>query len=211
MVLLAHSSSSQNFIKSTNKSPEYARDYKKEYLFIIGLDKEFKYLVDNINDATRGLFESHKVDRIKYFIKRFLRGQERGKLKDVSNLEINNDDVGNIIEIKKNFDNFNQYIKYCYECAEDDDDECFIDRYPGYKNIKDDFELFFSKLNIKYEDSDSDSDSDIEDVNVVLPDSDIEDLNISFTDSDIEDFNNILNNLVSGSVSDSDSDSDILF
>ena len=171
-----------------------------------------------MDDATKGLFESHKVDRIKYFIKRFLRGQERGKLQDISNLEINNDDVGNIIEIKKNFDNFNQYIKYGYECAEDDDDECFIDRYPGYKNIKDDFELFFSKLNIKYEDSDSDSDSDsdIEDVNVVLPDSDIEDLNISFTDSDIEDFNNILNNLISGSVngsvngsvSDSDSDSD---
>ena len=45
-----------------------------------------KYLVDNINDATRGLFESHKVDGIKYFIKRFLRGQERGKLQDISNL-----------------------------------------------------------------------------------------------------------------------------
>ena len=86
MGIVTHFSNSQNFIKSTNKIPEYARDYKKEYLFIIGLDKEFKYLVDNINDATRGLFESHKVDRIKYFIKRFLRGQERGKLQDISNL-----------------------------------------------------------------------------------------------------------------------------
>ena len=86
MGIVTHFSNSQNFIKSTNKIPEYARDYKKEYLFIIGLDKEFKYLADNINDATRGLFESHKVDRIKYFIKRFLRGQERGKLQDISNL-----------------------------------------------------------------------------------------------------------------------------
>ena len=86
MGFLAHSSNSQNYIKSTNKIPAYAREYKKEYLFIIGIDKEFKYSVDNINYATRGLFESHKVDRIKYFIKRFLKGQERGKLKDISNL-----------------------------------------------------------------------------------------------------------------------------
>ena len=84
MVLLAHLSNSQNCIKSTNKIPEYAREYKKEYLYIRGINKEFKYFVDNLDDATRGLFESHKVDRIKYFIKRFLRGQERGKLRDIS-------------------------------------------------------------------------------------------------------------------------------
>ena len=47
-------------------------------------------------------------------------------------------------------------------------------------------ELFFSKLNIEYEDSDSDSDSD----------SDNEYLNFSYTDSDLEDFCNNLNILV---------------
>ena len=64
MGILEHFSNSQNFIKSTNKIPEYARDYKKEYLFIIGLDKELKYFVDNINEATTGLFDNHRVDRI---------------------------------------------------------------------------------------------------------------------------------------------------
>ena len=44
------------------------------------------------------------------------------------------------------------------------------------------FELFFSKLNIEYEDSDSDE-----------YDSDSEELNLSYTDSDLEDFCNILN------------------
>ena len=164
MGFLRKLSNYQNYIKSTNKIPAYARDYKKEYLFIIGLDKEFKYFVDNINYATRGLFESHKVDRIKYFIKRFLRGQERGKLKDTSCFEINYNDVDNLIKIKKNFNNFNPYIILCKDCYEDD--EPFIDTYPGFKNIYDDFELFFSKLKIKYKefiyirDSDSDSDSD---------------------------------------------------
>ena len=48
----------KNCVKSINfKIPEYARDYKKEYLFIRGIEKEFKYFVDNINDANRGLFE----------------------------------------------------------------------------------------------------------------------------------------------------------
>ena len=37
---------------SNNKIPDYAREYKKEYLFIIGLNKEFQYLtnkLDNLN------------------------------------------------------------------------------------------------------------------------------------------------------------------
>ena len=82
MVILGQTSYFQNCIKKTNKIPEYAREYKKEYLFIRGINKEFKYFVDNINDATHGLFKNHKVARIKNLIKRFLKGQERGKLKD---------------------------------------------------------------------------------------------------------------------------------
>ena len=112
MGILEHFSNSQNCIKSTNKIPEYVRDFKKEYLFIRGINKEIKYFVDNINDATTGLFENDRVDRIKYFIKRFLKGQERGKLQDTSNFEINNIDVDNLIKIKKNFLNFNQYINF---------------------------------------------------------------------------------------------------
>ena len=162
MGFLATFSNFQNFIKSNNKIPEYARDYKKKFLFIIGINKELKYFVDNINEASTGLFENHRVDRIKYFIKRFLKGQERGKLKDTNNFEINNIDVNNLMKIKKNFLNFNQYINFCKYCY-DDDDVPFINPYPGFKNIFDDFELFFSKFKIKYKEfiyvSDSDSDS----------------------------------------------------
>ena len=38
---------SSNCIKTTNKIPEYAKNYKKEYLFIRGINKEFKYFVEN--------------------------------------------------------------------------------------------------------------------------------------------------------------------
>ena len=210
MGVAANTSNFQNYIKSTNKIPVYAREYKKEYLFIRGLNKEFKYFVDNLDKANTGLFESHKVDRIKYFIKRFLRGQERGSLQDISGFEIDENDVVNLIKIKKSFYYFKQRFDFCKECIDDDydyddddddddDDEPFVMPYPGFENIYYDFEFFFSKLKIKYEEDiyDSDSDSDIEDVEIILPDSD--------SDSDIEDVEIILPD----SDSDSDSDSDI--
>ena len=103
MGLLRHSSNFQDCIKNTNKFPEYARDYIKEWIFIRGINKEFKYLVVNINEATRGLFQNHKVDRIKKFIKIFILAQERGKLQDTSNFEISSSDVDNLIKIKKIF------------------------------------------------------------------------------------------------------------
>ena len=174
----------QNCISGTNKIPEYARDFKNEYLFIRGINKEFKYVVENINEATRGLFENQRVDKIKKFIKKFLLAQKLGYLNDVSNFEIKSSDVVYLMKIKKNFHNFKQYINFC-KCCYDDDDEPFIDPYPAFKKIYDDYELFCSKFKIKYEDggsfwdyctdSDSDSDSDgvdSDDLEAILSDSD---------------------------------------
>ena len=67
-----------------NKIPIYAIDYKREYLFIRGLNKEFMYLINKLDKINDGLFESNSVNRIKNIMKRFLRGQEKGKLKDIS-------------------------------------------------------------------------------------------------------------------------------
>ena len=181
MGILAQTSNYQNCIKKTNKIPEYAREFKNEYLFIRGINNEFKYGVENINEATRGLFENHRVDKIKKIIKKFLLAQKLGYLNDVSDFEIESSDVDNLIKIKKIFHNFKQYINFC-KCCYDDDDEPFIDPYP--KNIYDDYELFCSKFKIKYEeginsfwdyctDSESDSDGiDSDDFEDILYDSD---------------------------------------
>ena len=99
MGILAQTSNFQNCIEKTNKSPEYAREFKNEYLFIKGINKEFKYFVENINEATRGLFENHRVDKIKKFIKKFLLAQKLGYLNDVSNFEIKSSDVVYLIKI----------------------------------------------------------------------------------------------------------------
>ena len=71
---------------SFNKIPEYVIDYKREYLFIRGINKEFMYLINKLDNLNDGLFESNTVNRIKYIMKRFLRGQEKGKLKDINGL-----------------------------------------------------------------------------------------------------------------------------
>ena len=177
---------------ANNKIPHYARDYNKEYLYIIGLNKEFKYSINKLDDLNNGLFESKIANRIKYNMKRFLRGQEKGKLKDISNFVLPRYDVDNLIFINERFrmykirwDFFNPSddsddVDVGIDDSDDEDDEYDGKNvYPGFKEIYDIFNLFFSKLNIEYEDNDSDSDE---------YDSVSEELNISCIDSDIEDF-----------------------
>ena len=87
-----------------NKIPTYVNEYKREYLFIRGLNKEFMYLINKLDDLNNGLFESNISNRIKYNMKRFLRGQEKGKLKDISDLFLPKYDYSFIQEFYLNVD-----------------------------------------------------------------------------------------------------------
>ena len=226
---LAQSSNHQNCIKSTNKIPEYAREYKKEWLFIRGINKELDSFI-RIHDPEGKKFSSPKADRIKYIIKRFLRGQENGRLKkDISHLLLKKTDVNSIDFLEEfDFDNygdlfyeFEEYPRYINEY----DKNKFYEFVESFNKLKkqlktdsnsdsdSDIVIIFTDSDSDIEDDniilpDSDSDSDIEDDNIILPDSDSdsdrEELDTSYTDSDIEDFTNILNSLVSNSDSDSD-------
>ena len=183
---------------SKNKIPEYAKEYKREYQFIKGINKEFKYLINKLDDLNNGLFESNISNRLCNLIKRFLRGQEKGKLKDISNLMLQRDDLNNLIFINKQFGYYKlHYDAFCDDSDDSDDDsdddgngQYLVDGkpYPGFKEFYDIFKLFFNQ--IKYESCDSDSDSD-------EYDSDREELDLSYTDSDLEDFCNHLNSFFS--------------
>ena len=142
-----------------NKIPEYATNYKKEYLYIRGLNKEFKYFYNHLDEINNGLFKSKRSDRLCYLIKRFLRGQEKGKLKDISEFEIYEDEVVfNLNKIKNKLNNIYQYLDFILNCYHKED-LIFINTYPGFIDFYYYFNLFLTKLNIKYEyDSDSDSD-----------------------------------------------------
>ena len=141
--------------------PVYARDFKNEYLFILRINNELKYFLDNLNDVNTGLFDNHRVDKIKQSIERFFKEQNLSNFKDVSNFEIKSSDVKNLIKIKKIFNNFKKTINSYHG-----DEQNFIVPYPGFKNIYDDFEKFCSKFKIKYEaddrfwDYNADSDRD---------------------------------------------------
>ena len=172
------------------KIPLYASDFKREYLYVRGLNQDLKYFINKADLLNQGLFETKSSNRIKYNIKRFLRAQEKGKLKDISNLifpSYDIDNIRNIIFISEQFELYK--IRYDAFCDDSDDDnhyysdddsdddgngEYLVDGkpYPGFKEFYDIFKLFFNQIKYKGYDSDSDSDIDIEDFDIVFPDSD---------------------------------------
>ena len=139
MVILAHSSNFQNCIKKTNKIPEYAREYKKEYLLIIGINKMCLNFISKYETDSRKRFVSEYYDSIKYFIKRFLKGQERGKLQDISSLILRNYDFSFIEDL---------YQIWIYENDFEDIDN------PGYRDFYELFCKFYDKIKIEYFDID---------------------------------------------------------
>ena len=156
MVILAHSSNFQNCIKKTNKIPEYAREYKKEYLLIIVINKMCLNFISKYETDSRKRFVSEYYDSIKYFIKRFLKGQERGKLQDISSF------------VLRNYISFIEdlYLIIIYEIDFEEVDKL------DYRHFYELFCKFYEKIKIVYYDDDDDdeyvysdsedSDSDIE-------------------------------------------------
>ena len=155
---------------------------KKEYLYIRGLNKEFKYFYNHLDEINDGLFKSKRSDRLCYLIKRFLRGQEKGKLKDISEFEIYEDEVDYFIKIK---DRFRCYkIRYNACNGVDSDEDCGDVNevvYPGFGYLFNLFEILFNKLNIEYEDRYNDSDIEYK-MKIELYNSESDD------DSDSDDF-----------------------
>ena len=87
----------QNCISGTNKIPEYAREFKNEYLFIRGINKEMESFVEKYLTETTELFVSSYNDRIKSFIKKIMKAQELDYLKDTSCFKFKECDVENIV------------------------------------------------------------------------------------------------------------------
>ena len=151
--------------KRKDKIPEYAKDFRKEWLYIRGINKKCGEFLSKV-DFSGDIFNSIKANSIKCHIKKFLKAQERGRLKDISGCSFNHFDVNAIDYLEEQLGEYSDlYVDpYSFEF----DQECFdffIDRqFPGYKEF---FELI-SLINDKIEKedpiiifkSDSDTDSD---------------------------------------------------
>ena len=180
-----------------SKIPEYAKDFKKEWLYIRGINKDFVYLINKLDTLNHGLFESKTVVGIKNIMKRFLRAQEKGKLKNISNFILPSDITYNLNFINKNFESYKlRYDAFCDDDdfvygSDDDSDDDFVygsdsdddsddgngeylvdgKPYPGFIEFYDIFKKIYNQI----KDEDSDSDSDYEDYEIILHDSDSDD------------------------------------
>ena len=174
---LAQSSNLQNCIKRTNKIPEYARDFEKEWLTIRGLNKECGNFIKSL-DFGGDLFNSSRAKGIKYCIRVILKAEELGKIKEISSLIFKECDVNRIyilkdvldcyLELYRDIDSFEfDYKKYDLNIDKD---------YPGFREFYQMVSLIKYKIEIEEltlsefmritdtlsfdSDSDSDSDSD---------------------------------------------------
>ena len=168
--ILAQTSNYQKFIKKTNQIPDYAREYGNDYLFIRGIDTCFKFFWDNSCKADKGIFQNNRVEIIKKKINKLDQAQRLGYLNDISNMEIDEQDVfysSSLLEELNDFTDY--YVDDDWEFDQERFDR-FVDRdFPGYKNLVECIELFHSKFKMVFDknkikiiwpDSDSDSDDD---------------------------------------------------
>ena len=77
--------------KNNNNIPEYAKEYKREYQMIRGINKEFK----NFKDRDYDEYGAHRVENL---LKKILSDQEKGKLKEINELFFWKNDILDIIE-----------------------------------------------------------------------------------------------------------------
>ena len=175
MGVLVHTS---NISGNTFKIPDYARDYKNEYLFIRGIDTCFKFFLDNLDKADKGVFQNNRVEIIQKKINTLEKAQRLGYLSDTSDIEIDEQDVSYSSLLLERLIDFSDYYV-------DDEDwefdqerfDMFVDReFPGYKNLvkcielfQSKFKLVFDKYKINWNDSDSYDDGvDSDDIKAIL-------------------------------------------
>ena len=116
--------------------PEYAKDFEKEWLVIRGINKEcYKLYIDYLCDASE-LFVTRHSDKIKYYIRRFLKCQERGYIKDTSCFIFKWCDVENIEEL---FDKMHFDFVGDKEFCENGIDDFYSVDLSGYRDF---YELF---------------------------------------------------------------------
>ena len=171
MGILDQSYHNCNATLSKSKIPDYAREYRNEYLFIRGINKTCGEFVKKL--GREEIFKSHQADRLMRHFNRFLKAQELGYLNDTSEISFKFKDVKSVESLELQLDDYMNL--YC------DPDSCKFDEekynnvendFPGLKRFFECFSRFNDKINVdqmseedyyksKIYDSDSDSDDDV--------------------------------------------------
>ena len=170
-------------LKSKNKNdkiPEYAQQYKKEWLYIRGINKSIESFIKRKNDyfPEGKKFSSLSANKIKKYFDSFLRGQKNGRLQqDISHLRLKETDVNFIYRLEEDLEIYSDVFYAYYEdnipvFDFDPNDKIkydeFCESFEKFKSqLKPDYPTFFELYNrfmnsdsYSYSDSYSDSDSD---------------------------------------------------
>ena len=135
MVPLCQANKISNLTLSKSKIPDYARDYRNEYLFIIGINKKCGELEKK--SGREDLFKSSQAGSLMTNFNRFLKAIEIGYLNDTSKINLKYIDVISIESLKIQLDDyidiFNDYIE---------------DAYTGFNKFFECFSRFMFKINV---------------------------------------------------------------
>ena len=138
--------------------PNYAKNIKKEYIFIIDINKKCEKFLNKTDEEN--VFNSPQAKKLIIYFNKFLIFQELGHFKDISNYYFENEDVNFIVylerKLEENMDLFFNPDSFKFDQEKYDND------YTGFKVFFESFEKFKDKIKEKTYDIifDSDIDSD---------------------------------------------------
>ena len=171
MGILDQSYHNCNATLSKSKIPDYAREYRNEYLFIRGINKTCGEFVKKL--GREEIFKSHQADRLMRHFNRFLKAQELGYLNDTSEISFKFKDVKSIESLELQLDDYMNLYYDPDSCKFDEEKYNNVENdFPGLKRFFECFSRFNDKINVdqmseedyyksKIYDSDSDSDDDV--------------------------------------------------
>ena len=136
--------------------PNYAKNIKKEYIFIIDINKKCEKFLNKIDEEN--VFNSPQAKKLIIYFNKFLIFQELGHFKDISNYYFENEDVNFIVylerKLEENMDLFFNPDSLKFEEEKYENDET------GFKLFFESFEKFRDKIKEKDINLIFDSDSD---------------------------------------------------
>ena len=174
MVVLGHFSGAVNLNK-IDKIPEYVGQFRKEWLFIRGINKECKRFLNRVDEHRLlkysevpnynefDIFSLSQSKKLVYYFKRFIKCIERDRLQDTSNFELKEEDVIFIDNLENDLDDFvdsfcEPYIGKINKEKYDNDDSGFREFYESFVEFKDKIKV--EEIKHYYTSSDKSSEND---------------------------------------------------
>ena len=150
MGILAQSDNISGSTLSKSIIPDYARDYKNEYLFIRGIDKTCGEFVKRM-DLDGKIFNSSQANKLMFYFNKFLKAIRLDYLKDISDFYFKEKDVKSIVSLECNLDDYTDlYCDYSFQFDQEKFANIVENDYPGLKKFIECFNRFNDKLKVDY-------------------------------------------------------------